>query len=77
MTTLREDFSGIIRLGIDTATVIEFTGAHPQARYHLRMPNALQVAVAIKAGCEAFLTNDRDLQRIDDLRILVLDELEL
>lgn len=71
MTALRETLSGFTRLGIDTALVIYFTEAHPQARYHLRMPDALQVAVAIKAGCEAFLTNDRDL------RILVLDELEL
>jgi len=27
------------------------------------------------AGCQAFLTNDNDLKRVPDLRIVVLDEL--
>ncbi len=48
-----------------------------RARYHLRLPDALQIAVALEAGCEAFLTNDRALKRVAELRVLVLDELEL
>jgi hypothetical protein len=34
---------------------------------------ALQVATALVATCEAFLTNDLMLQRLTGLRILVLD----
>ncbi len=41
------------------------------------MPDALQVAVALEAGCEAFLTNDAALKRVTALRILVLDELRV
>ncbi|HEX8180785.1 MAG TPA: hypothetical protein VF525_14645 [Pyrinomonadaceae bacterium] len=38
-------------------------------------PDALQIATALQAGCEAFLTNDAARQRVTDLRVLVLDQL--
>ncbi len=47
-----------------------------RARYGLRTPDALQVAVAKTANCQAFLTNDKALKRVEDVKILVLDELE-
>ncbi|HLZ10745.1 MAG TPA: PIN domain-containing protein [Chloroflexota bacterium] len=46
-----------------------------RARYHLRLPDALQLAVALNAGCEAFLTNDRVFQHVTDLRVLILADL--
>jgi predicted nucleic acid-binding protein len=51
--------------------------AELRARYGMRLPDALQIAVAITEGCEAFLTNDRRLARVTELRVLVLDDLEL
>ena len=52
--------------------------AELRARYNLRTPDALQVATAIDTGCEAFLTNNaRHFKRVTDLRVLILDELEL
>jgi predicted nucleic acid-binding protein len=48
-----------------------------RARYGLRTPDALQIATALAAGCAAFLTNDARLQRVSELRVLVLGELEL
>jgi predicted nucleic acid-binding protein len=48
-----------------------------RARYRLHLLDAFQIAVALEQGCEAFLTNDLGLKRVTDLRILVLDELEL
>lgn len=48
-----------------------------RARYNLRTPDALHVASAISAGCDALLTNDAGLKRVQELPILVLDELEL
>lgn len=51
--------------------------AELRARYNLKTPDALQVAVALYAGCEAFLTNDSDIKRVNEVRVLVLDELEL
>jgi len=51
--------------------------AHLRARYRLRTPDALQIAVALETGCEAFLCNDTGLRRVTELRVLVLDDLEL
>ena len=38
--------------------------------------NGIGGRAALLAGCEAFLTNDRTLKRVSELRILLLDELE-
>ena len=51
--------------------------AELRARYRLRLADALQVALALQASCEAFLTNDLTLRRVTELRILLLDELEI
>ena len=51
--------------------------AELRARYNLKTPDALQVATAIDAGCDAFLTNDMGLKRVTEIRVLILDELEL
>jgi predicted nucleic acid-binding protein len=48
-----------------------------RARYGLRTPDALQIATALTAHCTAFLTNDARLKRVTELRVVVLDELEL
>jgi predicted nucleic acid-binding protein len=47
------------------------------AQYGLKTPDALHLATAIETGCDAFLTNDLALKRITEIRVLVLDELEL
>lgn len=47
-----------------------------RARYNLQLPDALQIATAIASGCEAFLTNDVQLQRVTELSVLMVRELE-
>ncbi|WP_119065697.1 type II toxin-antitoxin system VapC family toxin [Aggregatilinea lenta] len=59
-----------------TARVTE-SAADLCARYNLRAPDALHIASAIDADCNAFLTNDMRLKRVTEILILVLDELEL
>lgn len=49
--------------------------AELRAKYNLRTPDALQVATAIQAQCDAFLTNDRTIKRVSEIQVLVLDEL--
>jgi predicted nucleic acid-binding protein len=48
-----------------------------RARYRLRTPDALQLAIAVAYGAQAFLTNDHRLMQVQDLRIPLLDELQL
>jgi predicted nucleic acid-binding protein len=54
--------------------VIAEQAADLRARYRLRTPDALQIAAALTAGCEAFLTNDPLLKRVTETRVLVLDD---
>jgi predicted nucleic acid-binding protein len=62
-------------MSIDTA--IAERAARLRTDYNLRIPDALQIAVALAASCEAFLTNDATLKRVTELRILVLDDLDI
>jgi predicted nucleic acid-binding protein len=47
-----------------------------RSRYNLSLTDAFQVAVAQAAGCDAFLTNDFGLRRVQELPMLIVDELE-
>jgi predicted nucleic acid-binding protein len=47
-----------------------------RARYNLKTPDALHIATAIDAGCQAFLANDLDLRRVKEIQVLALDDLE-
>ena len=49
--------------------------AELRAKYNLTLPDALQVATALAAGCEAFLTNDVMIKRVTELDVLVLSDL--
>ena len=48
-----------------------------RAQYNLRTPDALHVATALETSCDAFLTNDLELKRVTEIKVLVLDELEV
>lgn len=60
-------------VGITSAVAEE--AASIRATYGLRLPDALQIA--LKNGCDAFVCNDRAMGRVTELRILILDDLEL
>jgi predicted nucleic acid-binding protein len=40
----------------------------------MRTPDALQIAVGTLYGATKFLTNDPDLKRVSEIKILVLDD---
>jgi predicted nucleic acid-binding protein len=46
-----------------------------RATYGLRTPDALHIATALETGCEAFLTNDVALKRVNELSVLILSEI--
>ena len=45
-----------------------------RAKYSMRTPDALQIAVGILYGATKFLTNDPVLKRVSEIKILVLDD---
>ena len=51
------------------------SAAEIRARYGLGTPDSLHVASAIATHCDAMLTNDRDMTRVRELSILLLDDL--
>lgn len=44
--------------------------ARIRATYRLRLPDAIQVATAIRAGASALVTHDRALRRVRGLRVV-------
>lgn len=48
-----------------------------RARYNLRTPDALHVATALISSCDAILTNDNGMKRVREIRVLVLDDLQV
>lgn len=49
-------------------------GAELRATYGLRTPDALQIAAALAHGAEAFITNDRRLRCVGEIRVMVLED---
>ena len=50
--------------------------AQLRARFQLRPPDALQAAAALVHGAQAFVTNERHLERIGSLlKVVILDDL--
>jgi predicted nucleic acid-binding protein len=81
-TELEQTYRRILMRGRNFRLVPVFAAtaeaaADLRARYNLRTPDALQLATALETRCDAFLTNDHRLNRVTDLKILVLDDLEL
>jgi len=48
--------------------------AELRARHRLRPADALQVAACLQQEATAFLTNDRELRRITELQVLILED---
>lgn len=45
-----------------------------RAKYGIRTPDAIQIAVGIIYGADAFLTNDANLKKVTDIRVLILED---
>ncbi|MDX2139553.1 MAG: type II toxin-antitoxin system VapC family toxin [Chloroflexota bacterium] len=62
---------------IDVNNSIAERAVDLRARYNLRTPDALHVATAWMAGCDAILTNDTGMKRVREINVLVLDDLQV
>jgi predicted nucleic acid-binding protein len=81
-TLLQQEYRDLLHRSRNFTTIsitssIAERASHLRARHRLRTPDAIQIAAALETGCEAILSNDRDLRRATELRILILDELEI
>lgn len=47
-----------------------------RARYGITLADALQLACALTAGCEFFLTNDERLRRVSEISVRLVGELK-
>jgi predicted nucleic acid-binding protein len=45
-----------------------------RAKYSIRTPDAIQIAVGIIYGADAFLTNDSGLKKVKDIRVVILKD---
>src|SRR5947209_2709275 len=78
--SVQKDFTDLIVNGqgitfVPVESVIACRAAELRASYNLALADACQIATALAAGCDAFLTNDLGLKRVQEITILVLDEL--
>jgi predicted nucleic acid-binding protein len=77
----QQDFTDLVVSGANVtfvaiADAIARSAAELRARYNLGLADAFQVATGLAAGCDALLTNDGTLRRVQELRIIVLDDLD-
>jgi predicted nucleic acid-binding protein len=54
----------------DTNADIAMLAARLRLRHRLKLPDAIQFATAVHAGCFALISHDRDFSRVDDVLIL-------
>jgi predicted nucleic acid-binding protein len=60
---------------IDLTIEIAIKAASLRAKYGLKTPDSIQVATALNASSDYFLTNDIRLKAISEIEILILDEI--
>ena len=47
-----------------------FPAARIRIRYHLKLPDAIQIATAVHIGSSVLVTHDRDFHGVDEIRIV-------
>ena len=77
---LIQAFRSLLIQGTDTHFVpidaqIADQSAQLRAQYNLGFADALQMATALQANCDAFLTNDKKLKRVQNIKVIVLGEI--
>ncbi|NJN91940.1 MAG: type II toxin-antitoxin system VapC family toxin, partial [Leptolyngbyaceae cyanobacterium SL_5_14] len=60
---------------VQISVAIADRAAQLRVKYNLDLTDAFQIATALEAGCEAFLTNDIQLKRVPEVTILVVSDL--
>jgi len=53
---------------------VSVLSAKLRAQHSIRTPDAIQMAVGVLYGAQAFLTNDADLKNVKDIKVIILDD---
>jgi len=56
---------------------IAIISAKLRSAYTLRTPDAMQIASMISVNCQAFITNDKRLKTVNEIKVITLDDLLL
>lgn len=54
--------------------VISEIAAILKYKYSIALPDAIQVATGVASGQEVFITNDRGLQKVKEIKVVILDD---
>ena len=73
LSGLLASFPGVNWVALDLA--VADRAASLRGRYRLRTPDAIQLATALEAGADAFLTNDQQFSRVTEMPVLLIDEI--
>lgn len=73
LSGLLASFPGVSWVALDLA--VADRAASLRGRYRLRTPDAIQLATALEAGADAFLTNDQQLSRVTEVPVLLIDDM--
>ncbi len=82
LAKIQADFREVVLNGpgvlfVPLGDAVAQSAAQLRARHNLSLTDAFQVAAAIAGGCDALLTNDAELSRIQEIKVLVLGEFEV
>lgn len=64
--------NNLILTDIDRNVAVE--SARLRAKYKIKIPDAIQVISGLINGAKAFITNDGNLKKIKEIRVIVLDD---
>lgn len=71
--TLDESFNNTPNLAIiDLNRKIALEAARIRREYKLRLPDAIQLATALDAKAQAFITNDDQLKRFKEVKVIMI-----
>ena len=70
---LLTDSKGLILTDMDKNIAVE--SAKLRVKYRIKIPDAIQVASGLVNGANAFITNDSNLKKIKEIKVIVLDDI--
>lgn len=76
-TSLLDEFGDKLQIVAINRTIAEKAGQLRQTIRSIRTPDALHLATALECGADYFITNDKDLAKLDvGIKIILLEKFD-